>query len=88
MTKQQPEEDAAKNELPGQPGPIPPPVAEPTQPAEPLPPKPDQDGPETVSPIGQPTGADQARVAQSGAYLTTAQGTRHTDEGNFDLVGG
>ncbi|RPK43295.1 Catalase HPII [Streptomyces sp. ADI91-18] len=77
--KQQPAGDAARNELPGQPGPVPPPVAEPMQPGEPLPPKQDQDGPETVSPTGQPTGADQARMAQSGAYLTTAQGTRLPD---------
>ncbi|NXY95445.1 catalase [Streptomyces sp. BR123] len=65
--------------LPGKPGPVSPPVAEPTQPAEPLPPKTDQGGPETVSPTGQATGAEQARVAQSGAYLTNAQGTRLYD---------
>ncbi|MFG2749491.1 catalase [Streptomyces xanthophaeus] len=65
--------------LPGKPGPVSPAVAEPSQPAEPLPPKADQDGPETVSPTGQPTGAEQARSAQSGAYLTTAQGTRLPD---------
>ncbi|MDT9682241.1 catalase [Streptomyces sp. TRM76323] len=46
---------------------------------EPLPPKPDQTGPETVGPTGQPTGADRAWVAQSGAYLTTAQGARLYD---------
>ncbi|MEU9303838.1 catalase [Streptomyces sp. NPDC048269] len=65
--------------LPGKPGPVSPSVAEPTQPAQPLPPKPDQTGPETVSPTGQPTGAEQARTAQSGAYLTTAQGARLYD---------
>ncbi len=65
--------------IPGRPGPESPPVAEPTEPREPLPPKPDQSGPDTVSPTGQPTGADQARVAQSGAYLTNAQGTRLYD---------
>ncbi|MFF4323421.1 catalase [Streptomyces sp. NPDC001568] len=65
--------------LPGKPGPVSPTVAEPTQPTEPLPPKPDQAGPETVSPTGQATGADQARRAQSGAHLTTAQGTRLHD---------
>ncbi|MYR40500.1 catalase [Streptomyces sp. SID5910] len=65
--------------VPGKPGPESPPVAEPTTPREPLPPKPDQSGPDTVSPTGQPTGADQARVAQSGAYLTNAQGTRMSD---------
>ncbi|GAA5206873.1 catalase [Streptomyces thinghirensis] len=65
--------------IPGKPGPESPPVAEPTEPREPLPPKPDQSGPDTVSPTGQPTGADQARVAQSGSYLTNAQGTRLYD---------
>ncbi|MFD5460462.1 catalase CatB [Streptomyces olivaceus] len=65
--------------IPGRPSPESPPVAQPTEPREPLPPKPDQSGPDTVSPTGQPTGADQARVAQSGAYLTDAQGTRLHD---------
>ncbi|WP_077797269.1 catalase [Streptomyces sp. JHA26] len=65
--------------VPGKPGPESPPVAEPTTPRDPLPPKPDQSGPDTVSPTGQPTGADQARVAQSGSYLTNAQGTRLYD---------
>lgn len=64
--------------LPGKPAPVSPTVAEPTQPAQPLPPKPDQTGPETVSPTSQATGADQARMAQSGAYLTTAQGRGRT----------
>ncbi|MFD3549960.1 catalase, partial [Streptomyces sp. NPDC058655] len=79
MTKHHSAADAAGSDLPGKPGPVSPTVAEPTRPGEPLPPKPDQDGPETVSPTGQPTGADQARVAQSGAYLTTAQGARLPD---------
>ncbi|MFD3538928.1 catalase [Streptomyces sp. NPDC058662] len=65
--------------VPGKPAPVSPPLAEPVQPVEPLPPKADQRGPETVSPTGQPTGADQARMAQSGAYLTTAQGVRLPD---------
>ncbi|WP_030420497.1 catalase [Streptomyces sp. NRRL F-5065] len=65
--------------IPGKPSPESPPVAEPTDPREPLPPKPDQTGPATVSPTGQPTGAEQARVAQSGSYLTTAQGVRLYD---------
>ncbi|MGW0390689.1 catalase [Streptomyces sp. NPDC003042] len=64
------------HEIPGKPSSVSPPVAEPTEPAAPLPPKQDQEGPETVSPTGQATGADQARAAQSGAYLTTAQGAR------------
>ncbi|MBT2482067.1 catalase [Streptomyces sp. ISL-94] len=65
--------------IPGKPAPVSPQLTEPVQPVEPLPPKADQRGPETVSPTGQPTGADQARMAQSGAYLTTAQGTRLHD---------
>lgn len=74
MSKQQSSTGTAKSGLPGKPGPESPPLIEPTEPTEPLPPKPDQDGPETVGPTGQATGVDQARVAQSGAYLTTAQG--------------
>ncbi len=65
--------------VPGKPAVVSPPVQEPTIPQEPLPPKQDQGCPETVSPTGQPTGADPARSAQSGAYLTTAQGARLPD---------
>ncbi|MGW5420491.1 catalase [Streptomyces sp. NPDC003943] len=49
---------------------------EPTEPHGPPPPPPDQSGPETVGPTGQATGEGPARSAQSGAYLTSAQGTR------------
>ncbi|WP_255951453.1 catalase [Streptomyces odontomachi] len=63
-------------EIPGKPSAESPPIAEPTTPREPLPLKPDQSGPDVYSPTGQPTGVDQARVAQGGAYLTNAQGTR------------
>ncbi|MEU9148601.1 catalase [Streptomyces sp. NPDC048349] len=79
MTKQHSSKDTARGEVPGKPGPESPALAQPTQPTEPQPPKADQAGPETVSPTGQATGADQARVAQSGAYLTTAQGARLPD---------
>ncbi|MFC7977971.1 catalase [Streptomyces cinereoruber] len=72
-------EDGPAEGVPGAPSSRPVTVEEPTEPHGPLPPKPDQTGPETVSPTGQPIGADQARVAQSGAYLTTAQGTRLYD---------
>ncbi|MYX72427.1 catalase [Streptomyces sp. SID3915] len=65
--------------IPGTPSSVPPTLEEPTEPHEPLPPKPDQSGPETVGPTGQPTGNDPARNAQSGAYLTTAQGARLYD---------
>ncbi|CAL9342570.1 Catalase HPII [Streptomyces sp. enrichment culture] len=71
--------DGPADGVPGKPGPESPAVAEPTEPREPLPLKADQSGPDTVSPTGQPTGADQARNAQSGAYLTDAQGTRLYD---------
>ncbi|MFF8553664.1 catalase [Streptomyces sp. NPDC015501] len=67
------------NEIPGAPGPVPPSVDEPTSPADPLPPKHDQRGPDTYSPTGQETGVPQKEVAQSGAYLTTAQGARLYD---------
>ncbi|MFD9561820.1 catalase [Streptomyces sp. NPDC059994] len=65
--------------VPGKPGPVSPEVPERTEPTGPLPPKADQTGPETVGPTGQPTGAEHARMAQSGAYLTNAQGTRLYD---------
>ncbi|MFE7890341.1 catalase [Streptomyces sp. NPDC057412] len=65
--------------IPGKPAPQSPALAEPTEPREPLPPKPDQSGPDTMSPTGQATGAARARMAQSGAYLTDAQGVRRHD---------
>ncbi|WP_030720794.1 catalase [Streptomyces sp. NRRL F-2580] len=71
--------DGPEDGVPGKPAPVSPQLVEPTEPVHPLPPKADQSGPETVSPTGQPTGADQARAAQSGAYLTTAQGVRLPD---------
>ena len=65
--------------IPGAPSPEPPGIEEPTTPREPLPPKPDQRGPEAVSPTGTPTGAPVNSRAQSGQYLTTAQGLRLRD---------
>ncbi|MFJ8668837.1 catalase [Streptomyces sp. NPDC093600] len=62
--------------VPGRPAAEPPSLREPTAPHGPPPPKPDQSGPETVGPTGQATGEDPARSAQSGSYLTTAQGAR------------
>ncbi|MFD9722974.1 catalase [Streptomyces sp. NPDC059072] len=79
--------DSGAGPLPGAPGPVSPPADEPERVAAPLPPKPDQDGPRTVSPTGQATGADQARVAQGGPYLTTAQGARLYD-GDHSLKAG
>ncbi|OUC99289.1 catalase [Streptosporangium minutum] len=66
-------------EIPGVPNSEPPSLEQPTEPREPLPPKPDQRGPDTFSPTGQPTGVPQDKVAQEGAYLTTAQGVRLRD---------
>ena len=65
--------------IPGAPAGEQPAVVEPTNPREPLPPKPDQQGPEAVSPTGSPTGAPEHARAQSGQYLTTAQGLRLRD---------
>ncbi|MDQ1057474.1 catalase [Arthrobacter globiformis] len=72
-----PEESAIN--IPGAPAGEQPAVVEPTTPREPLPPKPDQQGPEAVSPTGSPTGAPEHSRAQSGQYLTTAQGLRLAD---------
>ncbi|WP_243761186.1 catalase [Streptomyces sp. YIM 98790] len=71
--------DRREAELPGAPAARPAPLEEPTEPHDPWPPKPDQHGPATVSPTGQPTGADEAAMAQAGAYHTTAQGLRLPD---------
>nr|WP_308416812.1 catalase [Streptomyces sp. AJS327] len=54
-------------------------MEEPTRPRDPLPPKPGQSGPGGYSPTGRATGADPATRAQSGRYLTTAQGLRLSD---------
>ncbi|MEI7031725.1 catalase [Streptomyces pratensis] len=71
--------DSPEEGIPGKPGSRTPPVDEPTRPQPPLPPKPDQRGPAPMSPTGADTGADPADRAQSGAYLTTAQGARLHD---------
>jgi catalase len=65
--------------IPGVPTPAPPSLEEPTDPREPLPPKPDQAGPETRTPTGATTGASPQSVAQQGPYLTTAHGHRLGD---------
>ncbi|OKI13427.1 catalase HPII [Streptomyces sp. CB03911] len=73
--------DAARPEaeVPGKPGGRTPELAEPTEPTGPLDPKPDQETPATVTATGQETGAAAHARAQSGAFLTTAQGTRVAD---------
>ncbi|THA75607.1 catalase [Streptomyces sp. A0642] len=78
-TAGRPDGSGPEEGIPGKPASADPSPAEPTTVREPLPPKPDQGGPETVSPTGQATGANPARMAQSGSYLTTAQGARLYD---------
>jgi catalase len=67
--------------LPGAPGVEPAALAEPTTPREPLPPKPDQAAPAVVSATGRDVGSaeDQPARAQTGEFLTTAQGARLPD---------
>ncbi|MCX4547120.1 catalase [Streptomyces sp. NBC_01565] len=72
-------QDRDQDVTPGAPSPHPPSLAEPVNPQDPLPPKADQSGPDTLSPTGQATGAPAAAVAQAGPYLTTAQGARLYD---------
>ena len=69
----------AEPPVPGAPGVQPPSLAEPTTPREPLPPKADQQGPDTRTATGAPTTVPAVDVAQQGAFLTTAHGTRLTD---------
>ncbi|MVO88648.1 catalase [Streptomyces sp. p1417] len=88
MTEKNPIEKAARkaadavtggnpaHDIPGRPGAEPPSFDEPTEPRQPLPPKPDQRAPAPVSPTGRPTGAGEGVRAQSGERLTTAQGNR------------
>ncbi|WP_375492997.1 catalase [uncultured Jatrophihabitans sp.] len=67
--------------IPGTPGSDAPAAQEPTTPRGPLPPKPDQQGPETRTPTAYETGAPAEAVGQQGPYLTTAHGNpiRDTD---------
>jgi catalase len=65
--------------IPGAPSSQTPPLAEPTEPHDPLPPKPEQDAPETRTASGAETGADKTARGEQGPYLTTAQGLRLHD---------
>jgi catalase len=65
--------------MPGAPGSGTPTVAEPTKPVEPLPPKPDQAGPERRTATGALTDASATDVGQQGRFLTTSQGARLRD---------
>ena len=76
--KSSPKKSEKNPQIPGAPAAAPPTVAEPTTPVEPLPPKPDQQSVAPMSPTGVETSPADAR-AQSGAYLTTAQGLRVRD---------
>ena len=62
--------------IPGVPASEPPALEEPTTPADPLPPKPDQDAPEVRTATGDETGAAPEARHQQGAFLTTSQGVR------------
>jgi len=67
--------------IPGTPGSGTPTLEEPTEPHDPLPPKPSQHGPVPHSPTGAPSKDGELAAAQQGAYLTTATGVplRETD---------
>lgn len=65
--------------IPGAPGPEAPSFEEPTAPREPLPPKPDQGGPDLRTATGLSVGGGQTARGQQGEYLTTAQGARLYD---------
>ncbi|MBL7260057.1 catalase [Paractinoplanes lichenicola] len=71
--------EALGDRVPGSPGSGTPTVDEPTTPVAPLPPKSEQDAPETVTPTGIPTGAPKVSKSQQGEFLTTAQGARLRD---------
>ncbi|HEX4786815.1 MAG TPA: catalase [Actinospica sp.] len=70
---------SSRPEVPGAPGPEPAQLAEPTKARPPLPPKPDQAAPAPLSATGRGGDADEDARAQSGRYLTTAQGARLPD---------
>ncbi|MBB5085301.1 catalase [Nonomuraea endophytica] len=68
-----------QGKIPGRPGAEAPSLAEPVEPRDPLPPKPDQRGPGPFTPTGQPSGETAQTRAQGGEFLTTATGTRLPD---------
>ncbi len=65
--------------VPGSPGSGTPTLSEPTKPREPLPPKPDQAGPERRTATGAATDVDAEAVSGQGRFLTTSQGARLRD---------
>nr|MBA3800209.1 catalase [Geodermatophilaceae bacterium] len=77
----------SKPSVPGVPSSKAPSYDEPSTPTGPLPPKPDQGGPDTLTPTGAPTGQPPESVAQQGEFLTTAHGARLTDTDHSLRVG-
>ncbi|MFE9559975.1 catalase [Streptomyces sp. NPDC006487] len=77
--KDKPGKRSKPDGVPSRPAQKPPKATESPRPRGPLPLKPDQGGPGTLGPTGQPTGAPPTAVAQGGAYLTTGQGARLYD---------
>ena len=71
--------DQATPPPPGAPAAAPVSLEEPTTPREPLPPKPEQQSPATVSPTGADLGAVPTDMGQQGAFLTTSTGARLRD---------
>ncbi|WP_216910685.1 catalase [Nocardia noduli] len=65
--------------VPGAPSSEPPSIKEPTRPRTPLPPKPDQRGPDPRTPTGTESSDSEDAVAPRGARLTTANGTPLAD---------
>jgi len=65
--------------VPGTPGWGTPKVQEPTKPIDPLPPKPDQAGPDRRTATGTATDVTATEVSGQGRFLTTAQGARLRD---------
>lgn len=71
--------DLAPPRVPGVPGSATPSLEEPTEPQGPLPPKPDQAGPDRRTATGEATGVPAVDVSARGAHLTTASGLRLHD---------
>ena len=71
--------DQATPPPPGAPAAASVPLEEPTEPHDPLPPKPEQQSPATVSPTGADLEAPSTAMSQQGAFLTTSTGARLRD---------
>lgn len=73
------EGDESTETIPGQPAGQSPALEEPTEPRDPLHPKPDQAAPELRTATGRPVDGSAQDRAQDGAHLTSAQGVRLSD---------